>query len=450
MLRKFFSKLLSIIAGDNNKFSLENRIFNITCIVTILLAFGAIVLNLINNIDWRLNIIIIITETGIIILYYLSRFKHKFQSTVVAFISLCYIGLGIGWFYNSGSQGPVIYIITFFLIVFISIINIRYRSYWIFSCVAFTVSLFVIEYYHPEWVDNYQSRENRFIDLIGTYLLVMISIVTVVLSIRNNYEYERKKAQRHKEEITLQNQLISQQYKNLENQDLIKIKVFSIISHDLRGPLTSLQGLLNLFNEKLIGTEEFTELSTEITERVRHNLQLLDNLLYWSNSQMLGLKVEAVEIVFNNMMDEFLHLLKPEAESKHIIIENNINGEVSAYADINMVKVVIRNLLSNAIKFTRPFGKIKISCRNDGEAAIFSVEDNGVGISSENQMKLFSMDHFSTKGTANEIGTGLGLILCKDFIERNGGKIWTISELGKGSVFSFSLPRFKVFHSEIN
>ncbi|WP_165784695.1 sensor histidine kinase [Solitalea longa] len=443
MLRKLFSQSLSLIAGDNNRFSLENRIFNITCIVTILLAFGGIILNGVNGIDWRLNIIVVIVETGILILYYLSRFKYKFQSTVVAFILLCYISLGIGWFLNSGSEGPVIYIITFFLIVFISIINIKYRAFWIFTCVVFTLSLYTIEYFHPEWVDTYKSRENRFIDIIGTFILVMVSILTVVLSIRNNYEYERKKAERHKEEITLQNELISKQYKNLENQDLIKIKVFSIISHDLRGPLTSLQGLLNLFNEKLIGAEEFTELSSEITERVRHNLQLLDNLLYWSNSQMLGLKVEASEIIFSNLMDEFLYLLRPEAESKHIIIENNVKTDISAFADINMIKVVVRNLLSNAIKFTRPFGKIKISCRNDGEAVVFSVEDNGVGISNENQTKLFSMDHFSTKGTANEIGTGLGLILCKDFIERNGGKIWTISELGKGSTFSFSLPRAK-------
>nr|WP_157604550.1 HAMP domain-containing sensor histidine kinase [Solitalea canadensis] len=212
----------------------------------------------------------------------------------------------------------------------------------------------------------------------------------------------------------------------------------------MRGPLTSLQGLLNLFNDRLIEVDEFKELSMEVTERVRHNLQLLDNLLYWSNSQMLGLRVEAKQIELNNLVDEFLHLLRPEADAKNIIIENKLSENSIAYADINMIKVVIRNLLSNAIKFTRQGGRIKINSRKDGDAMVFSVEDNGVGISRENQMKLFSMDHFSTKGTANEVGTGLGLILCKDFIERNGGKIWTMSELGKGSTFSFSLPHHKL------
>ncbi|UKJ05817.1 sensor histidine kinase [Solitalea lacus] len=444
MLKQITNRLLIAITGDSSRFSLENRIFNLTCIVTIFIAFIGVLINTYNNLDPRLNLVIIIAETIMLILYYFSRFKQQFQSTLVIFIFNSYLALGVIWFFNAGSEGPVVYIITFFLIVFISIIRVEYQYFWIFTCILFTISLFTIEYYNPDLIVPYSTREGKFIDLIGSYILVTISIVTIVLSIRNNYESERNKAIRHKSEITKQNELISTQYKKLENQDLIKIKVFSIISHDLRGPLTSLQGLLNLFNDRLIGTEEFKDLSAEVTERVGQNLQLLDNLLYWSNSQMLGLKVDATEISLSSLMDEFLHLLRPEVESKHITIENSVGNNLIAYADINMIKVVIRNLLSNAIKFTRPFGRIKISGRIDNKAIIFSVEDNGVGISHENQMKLFSMDHFSTKGTANEIGTGLGLILCKDFVERNGGKIWTISDLGKGSVFSFSLPLYQV------
>ncbi|MND91739.1 Adaptive-response sensory-kinase SasA [compost metagenome] len=444
MLSRFFNQFFNAISGESKRFSLENRIFNITCIVTILIAFGGIVLNVINQIDYRLNIVIIIAECGLLILYYFSRFKQQFQSTLITFLIICYISLGLGWFYNGGVDGPVIYIITFFLIVFISIINVKYQYLWIFTCIAFTLLLFLLEYLHPELVAPYYSRKARFLDLAGSYIIVIVSILTIVLAIKRNYEYERKKAEIQRTEITQQNKLISKQYKNLENQDLIKIKVFSIISHDLRGPLTSLQGLLNLFNDRLIEVDEFKELSMEVTERVRHNLQLLDNLLYWSNSQMLGLRVEAKQIELNNLVDEFLHLLRPEADAKNIIIENKLSENSIAYADINMIKVVIRNLLSNAIKFTRQGGRIKINSRKDGDAMVFSVEDNGVGISRENQMKLFSMDHFSTKGTANEVGTGLGLILCKDFIERNGGKIWTMSELGKGSTFSFSLPHHKL------
>ncbi|WP_042479624.1 hypothetical protein [Solitalea canadensis] len=193
MLSRFFNQFFNAISGESKRFSLENRIFNITCIVTILIAFGGIVLNVINQIDYRLNIVIIIAECGLLILYYFSRFKQQFQSTLITFLIICYISLGLGWFYNGGVDGPVIYIITFFLIVFISIINVKYQYLWIFTCIAFTLLLFLLEYLHPELVAPYYSRKARFLDLAGSYIIVIVSILTIVLAIKRNYEYERKK-----------------------------------------------------------------------------------------------------------------------------------------------------------------------------------------------------------------------------------------------------------------
>jgi signal transduction histidine kinase len=264
--------------------------------------------------------------------------------------------------------------------------------------------------------------------------------VFIISAVKQNYRYERFRVEKQREEISLQNKLISKQYQNLENQDLIKIKVFSIISHDLRGPLTSLQGLLNLLNEKLITAAEFNELSMELTDRVGHNLELLDNLLYWSNSQMLGQQIHPLNFEIHPIVDDFFHLLKPEADNKKIILVNNATPGASAFADLNMIKVVLRNLLSNAIKFTYEHGHIQVNTRRSNDKLVITIEDNGIGMSKDNQQKLFSMDHFSTKGTNNEVGTGLGLILAKDFVERNGGRIWIESELGKGSRFNISIP----------
>ena len=170
-------------------------------------------------------------------------------------------------------------------------------------------------------------------------------------------------------------------------------------------------------------------------------LRLLENLLEWANSQSGKISFNPVPINFIEILDEELKMAKDMATAKNINLIKTFSEEITIIADRNMVKTILRNLISNAIKFTPRYGKIEVKAgiiRNQPE---ISVRDSGIGMTKEIMKQLFRIDaDISTRGTEDEKGTGLGLFLCKEFVEKHGGKIWVESESGKGSVFSFSFP----------
>ena len=239
--------------------------------------------------------------------------------------------------------------------------------------------------------------------------------------------------------------------KSLELEELNKLKdkLLSIISHDFRGPLNSLRGTLTLFLKGALSNEELGFLTASLVEKLDNTYNLLENLLNWAKSQMQGMKVYIKEIDLKVISSDCYHLLSPIAEKKLVKMENNIVESILVMADNEMVKLILRNLMSNAIKFTSAGNKIAIDASCGEDFVTISVKDNGLGISNENQDKLFKIENFSTSGTSNETGMGLGLSLCKDFVEKNHGKIWFDSELGKGSTFYFTLPVIKVSTGEL-
>jgi two-component system, sensor histidine kinase and response regulator len=171
-------------------------------------------------------------------------------------------------------------------------------------------------------------------------------------------------------------------------------------------------------------------------------------LLNWTRTQMQGIKPNPSEIELSALAEENVSLVKLSAYKKGIALENEITEPVKAYADSEMIKLVFRNLISNAIKFTAIGDKVTLSATSDGEYVTIAVKDTGHGIAEENQQKLFQAGDYTTFGTANEKGTGLGLALCKDFIESNHGKLWVESKEKEGSTFSFTLPvHAAVLHS---
>lgn len=228
--------------------------------------------------------------------------------------------------------------------------------------------------------------------------------------------------------------------KELEDLNKLKDKLLSIVSHDFRSPLNSLRGTLSLFLKGALSKEELNMLTESLVDKLDNTYNLLENLLNWAKSQMQGMKVYAKKINLKAISEDCIDLLTPIADKKHVKITSHIKTSVVAFADNEMVKLVIRNLMSNAIKFTTTGNNIILEAIPDEDKVTISVADNGTGISNENQDKLFKLDNFSTIGTSNESGIGLGLLLCKDFVEKNGGEIWFESELEKGSTFYFTLP----------
>ena len=238
----------------------------------------------------------------------------------------------------------------------------------------------------------------------------------------------------------------------LEKSNNVKDRFFSIIAHDLKSPFNSLLGLSEMLRDSLesFNKEEITKVATALNKTSRRTFDLLVNLLEWARTQTNKIEYNPKEIRINDLVQSNIELNESAANSKSINLIFKVNENIVVYADINMLNTVVSNLISNAIKFTQN-GNIIIQITKSNEYCKVSIEDSGVGISEENLKKLFQLNQYvSTAGTHGEIGTGLGLILCKEFIEINKGTIYFKSELHKGSIFSFSIPLASNNESKLN
>lgn len=224
---------------------------------------------------------------------------------------------------------------------------------------------------------------------------------------------------------------------NLNNE---KDKLFSIIAHDLKSPLGSLNQILAMLAEGQLSKEEFDTLVSKISKNASESSYLLDNLLQWSQSQMKGFKIVRKQLNIHALIQEKIDAATFASAQKNIEIINNCPKEITAVADENMVGIVLRNLLSNAIKFSYKNSKITINVLQENAFVKVIIEDSGIGIADEEMPALFDNIAYTKPGTDNEKGTGLGLVLCKEFIEKNGGQIGVESPIGKGSIFYFTLP----------
>ncbi len=233
-----------------------------------------------------------------------------------------------------------------------------------------------------------------------------------------------------------------------QNEQLIRLNsskdlFFSIIAHDLRGPFTGLLGISKILVKSIndLGPAERHELAVNFNLSIERTYKFLENLLDWAKLQRGEMKYQPASFSLNELIMSNIDLLTENAKQKGIKISYSTDSDIFVYADQNMIDTIIRNLVSNAIKFTKHGGGIDISATVNDIVEI-AISDNGVGISDERMDKLFRIDidrNIRTQGTSGELGTGLGLILCKELVKKNGGKIWASSEKGKGSTFKFIL-----------
>lgn len=232
--------------------------------------------------------------------------------------------------------------------------------------------------------------------------------------------------------------------RKLKESNMSKDKFFSIIAHDLKAPFNSLLGFSELLvkeiqSNNLVYIKKYAHLIHKVSNQ---SYSLLNNLLDWSLAQTGGMKFNPEKVNFTEMSNELIDYFNNIAQNKKISIKSTINSNLELVADRNMLTTIIRNLLSNAIKYTPQDGEITISATKDIKETNISIKDTGVGIKTEDLGKLFKIEEASsTRGTENEKGTGLGLILCCDLVEKHNGKIWVESKVGSGSLFSFTIPR---------
>jgi PAS domain S-box-containing protein len=245
-------------------------------------------------------------------------------------------------------------------------------------------------------------------------------------------QFEITKRKRYEEQLKAQKEQMAE-------MNSLKDKLFSIVSHDFRSPLNSLRGTLSLYLHGLLSQEDMNQIGSSLLNKLDTTSNMLDNLLHWARNQMEGMKVQPSRINLYELVQENIDLIKMPAEKKGVRIIGHVEDPTWVSGDIEMVKLVVRNLLSNALKFSKVGGEISITSTKDQGKIITCVKDQGIGIETEKIKKLFSLETQPSKGTSDEIGIGLGLSLCKDFVERNKGEIWVESKINEGSAFYFSL-----------
>lgn len=241
-------------------------------------------------------------------------------------------------------------------------------------------------------------------------------------------------------EKKLAEEKLKDQSDELQALNRLKDKLFTIISHDLRGPFKSLLDILRMSEKGHISAEEVKALLPHAIKYTDNITGLLENLLHWSKSQLQGEIINRESFDLKEVVAEQVELIDKRAREKLIHLTDQVTPDTRVFADRNMVQLIVRNLLANAVKFCNAEDTVTIMAYQSGKHTTVEVVDSGVGISREVQEKLFGMEGYTSFGTKKEKGTGLGLLLCKDFVEKNDGKIWLESEAGQGSTFYFTLP----------
>lgn len=299
------------------------------------------------------------------------------------------------------------------------------------------------------------NREKINLQLIFLYLLIGVIILVSILSIslytsrkkmkESNILLQKlnKESNYHKEIIQIKIEELNEKNAELTDINSIKDKLISVIAHDLKNPLHAIAGyaevILNRVSEGFTN-ETLSYLRIIHDNSIRGNL-LLDNLLQWSRFQTRTLPFNPSPVSIKEIVKDELYLIQPIANEKQIEIRTNFDSNLSVFADPNMLRTIIRNLIANSVKFTRTGGFVEIAAVAKGKIVEFSITDNGIGIEPQLRNKLFSGEAgISTTGTSGEKGTGLGLMICKDFVERHEGEIWFESQPGNGTIFYFTIP----------
>lgn len=322
----------------------------------------------------------------------------------------------------------------------------------------FTISLSMVNYFLLSVVlKDFQyevKQENQFLYFLNHLLALGFIFYGLFLIKKENTSYQFKILSKQKAlhqqnlEINRQKEIIAEKAILLEEKSTelaelnsVKTKLFSIIAHDLRSPMYAMRNLFQNMHQQNTPAEEVKMIIPDVLMDLNYTIGLTENLLQWSKTQMQSSAPRPEELDIVKIINEVLHLLRLQAEAKQIYIQMKQQSAAHIFADKDMIHVVLRNLVSNAIKFTPQQGSIEIGVNELPGFVEIYVQDSGVGMSKEAMEKINQNNFYTTKGTSSESGTGLGLMLCKEFLQKNGGQMHIESEAGKGSVFSFTLPR---------
>jgi signal transduction histidine kinase len=407
------------LVGELPEFTAEIIAFNAIGIVTLAILLVLLPVNILiglKNVSLMMIILIVVQ----FVLYYFSRFRKQYTAGIVAYAIISYLVLVLNFFFNSGSFGPTLslFFLTFQLLAAFSPKKWHFLLFLAHLLVPLT--LMFLEFYQPALVPyTYSKQEDRFIDLLTSYLVILVGMYWITLYLRNNYLREKRVA---------------------EQAHLEKIKLFSVISHDLKSPLAAAVSLGQLIAEFPHGEEERKELQKELLNINKTTLDMFTNLVAWSSTQMQGARANMGKVDMARIVNNVIRMQEMFTTRKQVTIHLNLSVDALVKADADMMELVIRNILQNGIKFTPVGGDIWITNRITKGKYVLMIRDKGTGIPAGKLKNLFTLKINSSYGTRNEKGSGLGLHLCKEFMKLQGGQIWASSVENLGSTFYISIP----------
>jgi signal transduction histidine kinase len=380
-------------------------------------------------------------------LYFNSQFKY--QSALIAYFILQPLVAGF-IFMNGVHLGLNLYFILYGIL---AVFFLKDKGFMVFTISFSMINFFVLSvvlkqfYYQLENINNTLYLINEGIAIVfifyGLYLIKNENTI-YYSSILNNNENLRKKniqIQVQADKIKENSTLLEKQTKELTELNTLKTKMFGIISHDLKAPMHAIRNLFSDIEQKKISPELLKDLIPEVVNDMNYTVGLMDNLLQWVKTQMQSETVYLQKIDIGKLVDDAVQLVRLQAERKRITIDLQVQEEVYGIMDKEMINLVLRNLLSNAIKFTPENGTITVGIKENKFLLEIYIKDSGAGISHDVMQKIRGNNFYTTKGTANESGTGLGLMLCKEYLHRNNSELFIESHIGKGSTFSFTLQK---------
>ncbi|PTQ98234.1 signal transduction histidine kinase [Mucilaginibacter yixingensis] len=412
------SRQWHVLTGRAAGFSLEARIFHSISLGIVLLAWCYVPYDLFAGLYVAAASCVIIS--GFFLYeYYRSRYcGHPHRSFIFGFVGLALFS--VNYFCNSGINGSTDLIWPVYLLLLLTICPYRHHIGWVITYLVVFGLVHLLEHLHPELVHYpFRPGKGQFIDRITAFPMPVLGMAVVIGLFRRSYDRERAKA---------------------EQRNIEKSRLLSILSHDFRAPLIQIRQYLELLNDPELSVAERAQLEHTLRKANDQTLDMVTNLLHWSRSQLDGAAVHLTRLHLAETLDSTLSIQKGMAAQKQVEIETYINPAIQILGDADMLQLVVRNLLQNAIKFTPKNGLISVSTDVNETYCQLHVSDSGTGITPNQLASLFSGDIVPAYGTANEKGVGLGLILCREFMERQGGRISVESTLGKGSVFTIELP----------
>lgn len=427
------------LVGTPSEFTLESRLFHSISIGLVFLAAIYIPYNIYAG--------LYISAASALLLslffshqYYYSRFHGKSHNNV-AFALVGMLIFGVNYFSNSGIVGSTDLIWPSYLLLVFAIVPYRQHFTWLMIYMVFFLVLHVMEFYYPSLVSYpFVAGQGQFIDRITAFPMPAVAIYIIVNFIRKSYDKERKAAEEKTIAVELSKAHILMQKEQLMQSDTEKNKLMSIISHDLRTPLINIQNYLELLNEHELDSADRPLLEKALLKSTNNAIEMLSNLLHWSKSQMHGQSVNLREVDLLTTLISTLEMEKIHAIKKGITLDYQVPAQLMIIADVDMLQLVVRNLISNSVKFTPPGGSIRVDAERLADRCKITVSDTGKGIPAHKQENIFSIKSDPAFGTNNEKGVGLGLVLCKEFVERQGGKIGFESEVDQGSRFFIYMP----------